>query len=519
MSRNRRSFSQQNYQKDTSLIETSINLTQKDIDQYTRKLEFERKRAYGTQQTLDELKKDIENRKTRIRQLKLITEKSVNRKTSAVLQNLRKSCENNKKQYNSLLDEINLVKIQINKLRRERASFMEEYVQAEQELESYSKEVETLNKINEARREEDVDRQIKLLELKEAKNQELSNYESQFNTMKETFLKKKLILDKEQTHNKLFKEDDNMYENHDTLSVLKNRLKKIIFRNKNKVRILDDYMRNLTIIDDGFNQIKEQTGMTDIVEIQNTFIKSEEQNHQLLTYSDLLNQQIDNLEDVTRDIERKIYDQEKENSIRQQILNGVPDEDKLKAKISAILQSKQVPIIQFQKLLDEIFPYLEQMLLGLAESKFNTQFPYKLFEYQNGILLNEGTVDLYLSDLETYIMELLKYIAKKNGLSNAYTSALLIEGIPEKDFSAKKQTEQQPNIPITNIQETDENNPSFLNDNQLYNYQSFKDHAIKTLDKKKQYQSVPNTVDSSPQQRNLDFVSGPNKVLRGNYMK
>lgn len=40
-------------------------------------------------------------------------------------------------------------------------------------------------------------------------------------------------------------------------------------------------MRNLTIIDDGFNQIKEATGMTDIDEIKNTFIKSEEQNHQL----------------------------------------------------------------------------------------------------------------------------------------------------------------------------------------------------------------------------------------------
>lgn len=35
-------------------------------------------------------------------------------------------------------------------------------------------------------------------------------------------------------------------------------------------------MRNLTVIDDGFNQIKEQSGVTDIYEIENTFIKSEE---------------------------------------------------------------------------------------------------------------------------------------------------------------------------------------------------------------------------------------------------
>lgn len=45
----------------------------------------------------------------------------------------------------------------------------------------------------------------------------------------------------------------------------------------------------MSIIDEAFNQIKETTGMTDISEIQNTFIKSEEQNYALLTYVDLLN--------------------------------------------------------------------------------------------------------------------------------------------------------------------------------------------------------------------------------------
>jgi coiled-coil domain-containing protein 63/114 len=36
---------------------------------------------------------------------------------------------------------------------------------------------------------------------------------------------------------------------------------------------MDQYMRNMIIIDDCFNQIKEITGITDIHEIQNTFIK------------------------------------------------------------------------------------------------------------------------------------------------------------------------------------------------------------------------------------------------------
>lgn len=46
--------------------------------------------------------------------------------------------------------------------------------------------------------------------------------------------------------------------------------------NKEKVKIIDAYQRNMRIIDEGFNQIKEATGLTDIEEIQSNFIKSEE---------------------------------------------------------------------------------------------------------------------------------------------------------------------------------------------------------------------------------------------------
>lgn len=69
-------------------------------------------------------------------------------------------------------------------------------------------------------------------------------------------------------------------------------------------------MRNMTIIDQAFNQIKETTGITDIQEIQNTFIKAEEQNYALLTYVDLLNQEIDNLNDQVLEIESKTVEQQ-----------------------------------------------------------------------------------------------------------------------------------------------------------------------------------------------------------------
>ena len=66
-------------------------------------------------------------------------------------------------------------------------------------------------------------------------------------------------------------------------------MQRLILNNKEKVKIIDAYQRNMRIIDEGFNQIKEATGLTDIEEIQSNFIKSEEQNYALLTYLDILN--------------------------------------------------------------------------------------------------------------------------------------------------------------------------------------------------------------------------------------
>lgn len=66
----------------------------------------------------------------------------------------------------------------------------------------------------------------------------------------------------------------------------------------------------MRIIDEAFNQIKEGSGITDIEEITNTFIKSQEQNFSLYAYVDILTQDIDNLEDENFYLNEKIKSQE-----------------------------------------------------------------------------------------------------------------------------------------------------------------------------------------------------------------
>ena len=85
---------------------------------------------------------------------------------------------------------------------------------------------------------------------------------------------------------------------------------------------MDQYLRNVKVIEDAFDQIKEATGISSIEEIVTTFIKAEEQNYSLYNYVNMLNTETDGLEESNKEIREqiekiiergKLSDQEKEN--------------------------------------------------------------------------------------------------------------------------------------------------------------------------------------------------------------
>lgn len=69
---------------------------------------------------------------------------------------------------------------------------------------------------------------------------------------------------------------------------------------------MDMYNRNVKIIEDAFDQIKEATGISSTEEIVTTFIKAEEQNYSLYNYVNMLNSEIDTIAEQNRNIERQI---------------------------------------------------------------------------------------------------------------------------------------------------------------------------------------------------------------------
>ena len=88
--------------------------------------------------------------------------------------------------------------------------------------------------------------------------------------------------------------------------ILKRRLNKIIETNKEKRKLMDQYLRNVRVIEDAFDQIKKATGISNIDEIVTTFIKAEEQNYSLFNYVNTVNTEYDQLEESNEDTKRSI---------------------------------------------------------------------------------------------------------------------------------------------------------------------------------------------------------------------
>ena len=89
-------------------------------------------------------------------------------------------------------------------------------------------------------------------------------------------------------------------------ALLKLRLQRWVQTNKEKKHLMDMYIRNVNIIKDAFEQIKDNTGISSIEEIVTTFIKAEEQNHSLRNYINVIESEIDTIDEQNRNIENEI---------------------------------------------------------------------------------------------------------------------------------------------------------------------------------------------------------------------
>ena len=102
--------------------------------------------------------------------------------------------------------------------------------------------------------------------------------------------------------------------------------------NREKKRLMEQYLRNVKVIEDAFDQIKEASGIQSNEEIVTSFIKAEEQIYALINYVNTLGTETDQLEDQNREIQQQIERIQQRTS-----LSGQERED-LKSKMEGDLQ-------------------------------------------------------------------------------------------------------------------------------------------------------------------------------------
>jgi len=204
--------------------------------------------------------------------------------------NLLKDIEIYDNKQNETIGEIDKLRGAIELLRQEKTLFKNNLRTMELEIQQAADDTERLYQDIEFGQNNSKTSQNIILDLKSRNDVDKSDYYRKISKLNSS-------LREQRGSSKSVMKPDKLTLPNETSQVLKRRLMKLINNNKEKIKLIDSYQRNMKIIDEAFSQIKEATGVSDIDEIQNTFIKGEEQNYGLLTYVDVLNQDIDNLTD------------------------------------------------------------------------------------------------------------------------------------------------------------------------------------------------------------------------------
>lgn len=176
---------------------------------------------------------------------------------------------------------------------------------------------------------------------------------------------------------------------------------------------MDMYIRNVKIIEDAFDQIKEATGISSTEEIVTTFIKAEEQNYSLYNYVNMLNSEIDMIEEQNKNIESEIRkheelgemtEKEKEN-MRKNMNNQIDDTKNQ-------MNEKESQIKEIETQMSSIRDYVFNMVSLFKQSQFFLSVAQNM-PYDNDTQFKENNVTLYLAELEEYISLFITYLAYK----------------------------------------------------------------------------------------------------------
>ena len=201
---------------------------------------------------------------------------------------------------------------------------------------------------------------------------------------------------------------------------------------------MDKYIRNVKVIEDAFEQIREAEGIPTVQEIVSTFVKSEEQNYHMTNYLNTLNSEIDTIQEQNRKIQAEIEKHEKIQKL---------SEDEKQAQIEQLKTDIQVTKLQIEQRdseiekrmnnLKQIQKHVEKMVAAFQSSSLPLSVAQHM-QYDEDTILNDKNATQYMAEVEEYIGLLITNLAYKRQQPNAAISAIPLEQLGVKEFSKGK---------------------------------------------------------------------------------
>jgi hypothetical protein len=335
------------------------------------------------------IKMNSTNKGVKVEQIKLNESKAKN-------QRLREQINQHRKEMTSSLNEIATLKKNIKRNKSEAEKQNHEYIMSKKVAEEANNQIIALRAKHEEEKERFENEIKKLTDRLKVKDEMIEFDDKNF----------------DQSYQQA-KDKNKASDFANPVAILKLRLNKMIATNKEKKKLMDQYIRNVRVIEDAFDQIKEASGISNIEEIVTTFVKAEEQNHSLYNYVNMLNTETDVLEESNRDIKDQINrivergqmtENEKKNLQRQLEAECHRMESEIDRNLREADDTKKTFL--------RVQPQVERMIKDFARTKFFLSVAHKQ-HYEQGFNFNEGNIVNYLAELEEYIAILITYLATK----------------------------------------------------------------------------------------------------------
>lgn len=254
---------------------------QEEVDRFTQRLEHEKSQLIiieeqirQTQDELQERQKNIQARKPTALQEK--KDRIISKRNDAIVKNERIMLNTTKAANEKCRKEIDVMRKELTSCKQEQKRYETLIKKVKKDAEEENKKALAIGRIAEETRVQIIAIMAKFEEERNRFDVVIQGYNeslAESGEKRDTYEEKKKQKDRDEAE---AKEKEAKAEFANPIVILRRRLNKIIDTNKEKRKLMEQYLRNVKVIEDAFDQIKKATGISNIEEIVTTFIKAEE---------------------------------------------------------------------------------------------------------------------------------------------------------------------------------------------------------------------------------------------------